>query len=123
MRLWVAIAAGDPIEKPDAWTFRALYRVCMDSHRWHRRVVRLVDRLRPGAERLQAPTAADRITIWHAVDQLPERQRAAIYLRYRVDLPYEDIGAVLGIQAVSARSTVSRALDRLGDLLVKEDFR
>ena len=123
MRLWVAMAAGDPIENPDAWTFRALYRICMDNHRWHRRVVRLVDRLRPSAERSHAPTAVDRITVWLAVDKLPDRQRAAIYLRYRADLPYEDIGTVLGIQAVSARSTVSRALDRLGQLVSKEDFR
>jgi len=122
MRLWMAIAAGDPIVKPDAWAFRALYRICMDNHRWHRRVMRLVERLRPATERSMAPTV-DRITVWHAVDQLPKRQRAAVYLRYRADLPYEEIGAVLGIQAVSARSTVSRALDRLGHLLSKEDYR
>ncbi|CAN5585357.1 sigma-70 family RNA polymerase sigma factor [soil metagenome] len=123
MRLWMAIAAGDPIAKPDAWAFRALYRICMDNYRWHRRVARLVERLRPATERSVAPTVIDRITVWHAVDQLPKRQRAAVYLRYRADLPYEEIGAVLGIQAVSARSTVSRALDRLGHLLSKEEFR
>ena len=123
MRLWTSIAAGDSIAKPDAWAFRALYRICMDNHRWHRRMIRLVDRLRPATQPFHAPMAADRITVWHAVDQLPPRQRAAIHLRYRADLPYEEIGAVLGIQAVSARSTVSRALDRLGHLLSKEDFR
>jgi RNA polymerase sigma factor (sigma-70 family) len=123
MRLWTAIAAGEVIAKPEAWAFRALYRICMDDHRWHRRVVRLVERLRPATERSAAPTVVDRITVWNAVEQLPARQRAAIYLRYRADLPYEEIGGVLGVRAVSARSMVSRALDRLGDLLSKEDFR
>lgn len=123
IRLWTAIDAGEPIAHPDAWAFRALYRICMDFHRWHRRVARLVERLRPTSEPSVAPTVVDRITVWDAVDQLPKRQRAAVYLRYRADLPYEEIGAVLGIQAVSARSTVSRALDRLGHLVSKEDFR
>ena len=53
------------------------------------------------------------IAVWSAVERLPERQRLAIYLRYRADLPFEEIAAILGIQAVSARSHVSRALETL----------
>lgn len=123
LRLWSTLDAEDAIAKPEAWLFRTLYRICMDNHRWHRRITRLVERMRPSTERL-APTESDeRITVWNAVDRLPRRQRAAVYLRYRADLPYDDIGAILGIHAVSARSTVSRALDRLGATLSKEDFR
>lgn len=123
LRLWSMLDAGGLIAKPDAWVFRALYRICMDNHRWHRRVARLVERMRPPPERSPQAARVDRIAVWDAVDQLPHRQRAAIYLRYRADLPYDDIGAILGMHAVSARSTVSRALDRLGGLLSKEDFR
>lgn len=123
LRLWSALAAGNPIARPDAWAFKALYRICMDDHRWSRRVARLVQVLHPPARHSEPVSSVDRITIWDAVDRLPRRQRAAVYLRYRADLPYDEIGAILGIHAVSARSTVSRALDRLGELVAKEDFR
>jgi RNA polymerase sigma factor (sigma-70 family) len=82
-----------------------------------------MERLRPRTNREVHVSVADRLTVWEAVDRLPERQRVAVYLRYRADLAYEEIGAILGIDPVSARSNVSRALDRLGAILAKEDFR
>jgi RNA polymerase sigma factor (sigma-70 family) len=59
--------------------------------------------------------------IWEAVERLPARQRWCVYLRYRADLPYEEIGAILGIAAPSARSHVSRALDALRVSLGEEE--
>lgn len=93
----------------------------MDQHRWRRRAHLLTERIRPSSE-LRDHTAT-RLAVWDAVDQLPERQRAVIYLRYRADLTFEQIGEVLGIAPVSARSHASRAVDRLGSLLSREDFR
>jgi RNA polymerase sigma factor (sigma-70 family) len=121
LRAWVALDAREPIRHLDAWAFRTHYRICMDRHRWQRRVRRLADRLR-GQDSV-APIAgiADRLTLWAMVDRLPERQRAVVYLRYRADLSFEDIGQTLGIRPVSARSHVSRALDRLGEMLREED--
>lgn len=119
LRLWKAIDAGKEIGQPDAWTFRALYRICMDEHRWRRRVRGLTERLGPAA----AASEADRtelIAVWDSVERLPPRQRHAIFLRYRADLPFEEIGAILGIAAVSARSHVSRALDTLRERLSDE---
>jgi RNA polymerase sigma factor (sigma-70 family) len=113
MRLWTALRDGAGIERPDAWAFRSLYRLAMDRHRWHRRVRLLTERLGRQPARRIGVDQADRMAIWEAVEGLPERQRLAIYLRYRADLPYEEIGAILGIAAPSARSHVSRALDAL----------
>ena len=124
MRAWLALDADDPVRQLDAWTFRTLYRLCMDRHRWRRRVRLLTDRLGGGGS-VTEPAAAigDRLALWAAVDRLPPRQRATIYLRYRADLTFEEIGHVLDIQPVSARSHASRALDRLAVLLREEDFR
>lgn len=122
VRLWAALADGARIERVDAWAFRSLYRLAMDRHRWHRRVRLLSERL--GAQpRRSSVEHADRLAIWEAVEGLPERQRLAIYLRYRADLPYEEIGAILGIAAPSARSHVSRALDVLRVELGEEASR
>lgn len=119
LRLWTAIDGGSSIDQPDAWTFRTLYRICMDQHRLRRRVRALAERLGPGRESHEADRT-DMIAVWTAVERLPERQRLAIYLRYRADLPFEEIAAILGIQAVSARSHVSRALETLRESFADE---
>lgn len=119
LRLWRAIDAGKEIGQPDAWTFRTLYRICMDEHRWRRRVRALADRIRPTAVSSESDRT-DLIAVWSAVERLPQRQRLAIYLRYRADLPFEEIGATLGIEAASARSHVSRALETLREHLSDE---
>jgi RNA polymerase sigma-70 factor (ECF subfamily) len=112
LRLWTALDDGADIKQPDAWVFRTLYRLCMDQHRWRRRVRALTERLAPVPEARPADRT-DAIAVWTAVERLPERQRLAVYLRFRSDLPFEEIGAILGIAPVSARSHVSRALDTL----------
>ena len=112
LRLWTALDDGDTIAAPESWIFRTLYRICMDQHRWRRRVRALTDRLGP-PEPVRSADRAEAIAAWEAVERLPERQRLAIYLRYRADLPFEEIGRILGIAAPSARSHVSRALDTL----------
>ena len=52
-------------------------------------------------------------TVWSAVDELPERQRAIVYLRYRMDFTYEVIATTLGITAGAARSQGSVAMATL----------
>ena len=113
LRLWVALDGGQLIGQPDAWVFRTLYRICMDQHRWRRRVRALTEHLAPEPQAPPLFDRADAIAVWSAVERLPERQRLTLYLRYRADLPFEQIGEILGIAAVSARSQVSRALDTL----------
>jgi len=58
--------------------------------------------------------------VWSEVDRLPERQRQVLYLRYRADLPFEEIGNVLGIDASSARANASRGIASLRDRLAEE---
>jgi RNA polymerase sigma factor (sigma-70 family) len=123
LRLWSALLDGKPIERPDAWAFRTLYRSAMDRHRWRRRGRLLAERIGMQPAHQAAPDTAERMAVWEAVETLPERQRLAIYLRYRADLPFEEIGQILGIAAPSARSHVSRALDALRAQLGEEPSR
>jgi RNA polymerase sigma factor (sigma-70 family) len=123
LRLWSALRDGQPIDRPDAWAFRTLYRSAMDRHRWRRRGRLLTERIGLQPSHQPGPDHADRLAVWEAVETLPERQRLAIYLRYRADLPFEEIGQILGIAAPSARSHVSRALDALRVQLGEEPSR
>ena len=130
LRLWRELDSGTEIADPDAWTFRTLYRLGIDSHRLTRRIRGVIDRV---GGRLAAPDRghydgdpARRIdvdAIWHAVDRLPKRQRAVLYLRYRADLPYERIGVALGITPGAARGHASTGLATLRRRLDNEDER
>jgi RNA polymerase sigma-70 factor (sigma-E family) len=55
----------------------------------------------------------DRDQIWTLLRTLPERQRAAVVLRFFHDLPDEQIGAALGCRVGTVRSLISRGLAAL----------
>jgi RNA polymerase sigma factor (sigma-70 family) len=119
LRLWRVSRDGDAPDRPLAWTFRTAYRLAMDRHRLRRRWRALID------ARVSVGGPTDRrdelLAVWSEVDRLPMRQRQVLYLRYRADLPFEDIGHVLGIDASSARASASRGLASLRDRLAEED--
>lgn len=48
-----------------------------------------------------------------AVSRLPDGMRLAIVLRYYMDLPFDEVGAVLGVSGPAAKARVHRALVRL----------
>jgi RNA polymerase sigma factor (sigma-70 family) len=103
---------GVGIANPRAWAYRSIYRLAMDQHRLRARIAALIDRIVEQPER-QAPEATDRIAVWTEVGRLPTRQRQVIYLRYRADLEYEEIGQVLGISSSTARSHATQAMTTL----------
>lgn len=119
VRLLDALRNGTAIDNPRAWAYRSIYRLAMDEHRLRRRVIGLVGRLtqQPASS---PPHVADRIAVWTEVDRLPQRQRQVLYLRYRSDLAYEDIGHTLGITAGAARSHATQAMATLRTRLAGE---
>ena len=113
VRLLTEYRRGIVIANPRAWAFRSIYRLAMDEHRLERRIRLLADRLGSRGGGGIRPDPADRIAVWSEVDRLPARQRQVIYLRYRADLTYEDIGQTLGITSSAARSHATQAVERL----------
>jgi RNA polymerase sigma factor (sigma-70 family) len=103
---------GIAIANPRSWAYRAIYRLAMDQHRLRARIAALIGALGQRPTR-PSPDATDRIAVWGEVDRLPLRQRQVVYLRYRSDLEYEEIGHVLGITASAARSHATQAMATL----------
>jgi RNA polymerase sigma-70 factor (ECF subfamily) len=56
-----------------------------------------------------------------ALELLPEIQREMIVLRYFSELTVPEIAAVTGIREGTVKSRLSRALDRLGEILHKQE--
>lgn len=119
-------APVDPAARP-AWIFRVAHNVVVDHYR-HRRLPLLPVTFSDRAD--DAPSLPDRVIHDErmratdlAMRSLPGRQRAAIYLRFYEDLPYETVATVMGIPAVTARSLVFRGLKRLATALGEETDR
>lgn len=119
LRMLVESARGLVILDPEGWAFRVTYRLAMDQHRVRRLARSVADRLSTVTTRDEVDPA-DRVAVWAAVDRLPPRQRAVLYLRYRADLSYERIGSVMGITANGARNDASVATASLRRRLAGE---
>ena len=99
-------------EMVDAWLFRVVHNLAIDEHRRSRPLpVLVVETTEHNDERL---------ALWQAVDRLPEKQRAAIYLRYRADFDFATVASILGITESGARANVFRALQRLREWMTDE---
>lgn len=55
-------------------------------------------------------TVAVSRTIWQLLGTLPDKQRAALVMRYFYDVPEADVAHALGCRPVSVRSLVSRGI-------------
>jgi DNA-directed RNA polymerase specialized sigma24 family protein len=89
----------------------------MDDHRLRRRAADLVARLDLRPRVATDADAAERISVWKMVDRLPSRQRQVLYLRYRADMTFDHIAAVMGITSSAARTHASLACVRLRAIL------
>jgi RNA polymerase sigma factor (sigma-70 family) len=108
LRMWAESEKGTVILDAEAWAFRVTYRLAMDHHRLSRLVQSIVARLSVTGDATELdPT--DRVAVWAAVDTLPPRQRAVLYLRYRADLSYERIATIMRITPNGARNNASVA--------------
>jgi RNA polymerase sigma factor (sigma-70 family) len=111
----LALAPTSRPDNADAWLFRTVHNLAIDEHRrsGFRQSLAL-----PIPE--QSLEWDERLAVWDQVDRLPERQRAAIYLRYRADFGYTAVADILGISESGARANVFRALARLREWMVDQ---
>jgi len=89
---------------PRAWLLTIARRKAIDEHRSR---ARRPDRL-PEPDAIAAADGRDRRdgAIWSRVAALPPKQRAAIVLRFALDLRYREVGAALGCSEAAARRSV-----------------
>jgi RNA polymerase sigma-70 factor (ECF subfamily) len=59
--------------------------------------------------------------IWMVVQQLPERQRVAVVLRYLLDLPEQEVATAMGVSRGTVASALAAARRRLADWLTVEE--
>ena len=115
---FVAALRAYPRLRPDsnlrAWVLTIARRKALDHHRANGRRPVPSDALPEHAAAAPGDGAPE---VWEAVRELPERQRAAVFLRYAGDLPHRDIASVLESSEDAARKNVSDGLKKLKEAL------
>jgi RNA polymerase sigma factor (sigma-70 family) len=111
---WLAALRAYPelrsTENLRGWLLTIAQRKGVDEHRSRSR------RPEPAADLPDAGTAGDSPhddALWEAVRRLPPKQRAALAHRFVADLPYADVGAVMGTTSEAARRNVHEGLQKL----------
>jgi RNA polymerase sigma factor (sigma-70 family) len=97
-----------------AWLFAIARTKAIDHHRAAGRaplpVAEVPERAAPPAS--ESPNGE----LWAAVGELPEKQRAAVVLRFVADLSHREIGSVLDCSDAAARRNVHEGLKRLREV-------
>jgi RNA polymerase sigma-70 factor (ECF subfamily) len=108
-----ALAHRSGIRDPLGWIYRTAFRLAKEELRRERRSV--------PTERPWSDEPARIGQLIFALRQLSPNQRAAIVLRYEVDLPVTEIAHRMGIAAPTVRVHLLRGRRRLRELLGAEE--
>ena len=104
----------ESMASPGGW----VYRVALNVVRRRMRRASLEQRT------AQPPAAVAEVVdheIWSVVQQLPERQRVAVVLRYLLDLPEKEVAIAMGISRGTVASALAAARARLASWLTIEE--
>jgi RNA polymerase sigma factor (sigma-70 family) len=96
-----------------AWVFTIATRVAAEQGRGPRSKLQVSPLDEDGFELPTTDARPAYAQIEHLADELPEKERAAVVLRYGYDLPYADIGNALGSSEEAARQAASSGVRRL----------
>ncbi|MCA1560932.1 MAG: sigma-70 family RNA polymerase sigma factor [Acidobacteria bacterium] len=119
-----SLAAFDTTRRLSSWLFRIAHNTALDALRRSRPPTMSIDtassRSGDASDNMAAAPAADPVerhalgrALAVALGQLRPEFRAAIMLRYEEGLSFDEIGSVLGVPEVTARSHVHRARKEL----------
>lgn len=99
---------------PRGWALTIARRKAIDMHRAR---ARRPDPVADLGDELAAPagpgTGGDGGEIWGLVRELPHKQRAAVVLRFSLDLSHREIGEVLECSEAAARRSLHEAMTKL----------
>jgi RNA polymerase sigma factor (sigma-70 family) len=105
-----------------AWVFTIARRKAIDHHRTRSSTPQPVADVDTLVDRRSSASPSDAAgmgmsprhsAIWAAVAELPPGQRAAVVLRFAVDLRYREVGEALGTSEEGARRNVHEGLKKL----------
>jgi RNA polymerase sigma factor (sigma-70 family) len=111
----------DP-ERLDTYMQRTVVNLCHSRGRRRALEISWLRRARP-ADDVQPAATEIRDEVWTAVLRPPDRQRAAVVLRFYEDQSEERVGQILNCSPKAVNALVDRAKRTLRDALAEEEER
>jgi RNA polymerase sigma factor (sigma-70 family) len=109
LRAYPRLRAGS---NPRAWVLTIAHNKARDCHRRRaREALPVADPQEAVAPGGAGPKLDD--GLWGAVNELPERQRSAVVLRFFADLPHREIASAIGCSEDAARRSLHEGLVKL----------
>lgn len=116
LRAYPRLAADSNVR---GWLVTIAHRKAVDRHRATARAPTPIESLPERPSTLGVPTEPD-TALWDAVRALPPKQRAAVVYHYLADLPYADVGALLGTNEAAARRSAADGVAALRKTYLQE---
>jgi RNA polymerase sigma-70 factor (sigma-E family) len=122
---WARVRRKD---NPEGYVRRAIVTTHLNAQRrrpWREQPRRFIpdDEVPPPGQLPPEDEHADRDAMWHALAELPPRQRAVLVLRYYEELSEAEISEVLGCSRGTVKSQASKGLLHLRRIVEKEEAR
>ncbi len=115
LRAYPRLARGDNLR---AWLMRIAQRKVIDAHRAHTRRPLPVAGMPEARADDPPPEPIDgEPVIWAQIRALPDKQRAAVFLRSAAELSYAEVAEALDCSQEAARRSVHEGLKRLREEL------
>ena len=115
LRAYLDWAHVGRLDRPGAWVRRVVINLAGDLRRRGVREQRALQRLDADVH-AAAPTAVN-APFWAAVRSLPERQRAAVALRYLDDLAIDEIAQILEVTTGTVKAALFAGRKTLAGML------
>jgi RNA polymerase sigma-70 factor (ECF subfamily) len=130
IRVWKSATRYEPTAKFTTWLFKITRNLVFNELRRRKRhPAQSLDAALEDERPMQAPDLTTKApdesllndemqaAIQKAIEELPEIQRMAVILRRYDDIPYEDIGEILGLSVPAVKSVLFRARTELREKL------
>ena len=102
-------------DNPAGYLRVVLVNLCRDHGRRQSMAGRHPQEPQPSAPPPGIPETSS--AVWIALQQLPERQREALSLRFYADVPTDEIAQILGVRPATVRSLIHRGLAALKEVV------
>jgi RNA polymerase sigma-70 factor (ECF subfamily) len=121
VRAWERLQRDRGIDSLAAWITVVATNHARSRLRRRRAQTRALERLRALHRDAVDPGSLEvALDVWRALQRLPNREREVVVLRFYLDLDIRSIGSALGIAEGTVKTLLSRARNRLAQVVRSE---